>query len=94
MQVFTAMEIEGLVTAVGIRQEGTLDIKEKCLIILNSQKIELLQPVTEKGTLLGNADLEGIKGEDLMVTMAGAMHQQIGIVIIGTGGHKIGPRSL
>ncbi|GKD94055.1 hypothetical protein Tco_1373892, partial [Tanacetum coccineum] len=35
--------------------------------------------VTEKGTLLGNADLEGIKGEDLMVTMAGAMHQQLNL---------------
>ncbi|GJS69545.1 ribonuclease H-like domain-containing protein [Tanacetum coccineum] len=35
--------------------------------------------VTEKGTLLGNADLEGIKGEDLMVTMAGAMHQQMNL---------------
>ncbi|GJU70286.1 hypothetical protein Tco_1256545 [Tanacetum coccineum] len=31
------------------------------------------------GTLLGNADLEGIKGEDLMVTMAGAMHQQMNL---------------
>ncbi|GKG40228.1 hypothetical protein Tco_0467005 [Tanacetum coccineum] len=28
--------------------------------------------VTEKGTLLENANLEGIKGEDLMVIMAGA----------------------
>ncbi|GJX17106.1 putative ribonuclease H-like domain-containing protein [Tanacetum coccineum] len=35
--------------------------------------------VTEKGTLLENADLEGIKGEDLMVTMAGAMHQQMNL---------------
>ncbi|GJR11653.1 hypothetical protein Tco_0794305 [Tanacetum coccineum] len=35
--------------------------------------------VTEKGTLLGIADLEGIKGEDLMVTMAGAMHQQMNL---------------
>ncbi|GJU07308.1 retrovirus-related pol polyprotein from transposon TNT 1-94 [Tanacetum coccineum] len=33
--------------------------------------------IIEKGTLLENANLEGIKGEDLMVTMAGAMHQQM-----------------
>ncbi|GJY31338.1 putative ribonuclease H-like domain-containing protein [Tanacetum coccineum] len=33
----------------------------------------------EKDTLLGNADLEGINGEDLMVTMAGAMHQQMNL---------------
>ncbi|GKE88480.1 hypothetical protein Tco_1565955, partial [Tanacetum coccineum] len=32
-----------------------------------------------KGILLGNVDLEEIKGKDLMVTMAGAMHQQINL---------------
>ncbi|GJT20358.1 hypothetical protein Tco_0890295 [Tanacetum coccineum] len=31
--------------------------------------------VTENGILLENVDLEGVKKEDLMVTMAGAMHQ-------------------
>ncbi|GJW79706.1 putative ribonuclease H-like domain-containing protein [Tanacetum coccineum] len=31
----------------------------------------------KKGTLLENVDLEGIKGEDLIVTMAGAMIQQL-----------------
>ncbi|GJS65799.1 hypothetical protein Tco_0680363 [Tanacetum coccineum] len=47
--------------------------------------------VTEKGILLGNVDLEGIKGEDLMekmllmVTMAGAMQPTTGIFITGTG---------
>ncbi|GKB90595.1 hypothetical protein Tco_0962867, partial [Tanacetum coccineum] len=35
--------------------------------------------VTEKVTLLGIADLEGIKGKDLMVTMAGATHQQMNL---------------
>ncbi|GKA75837.1 putative ribonuclease H-like domain-containing protein [Tanacetum coccineum] len=35
--------------------------------------------VTKKGTLLGIADLEGIKGKDLMVTMAGVMHQQMNL---------------
>ncbi|GKF77720.1 hypothetical protein Tco_0230190, partial [Tanacetum coccineum] len=35
--------------------------------------------VTEKGTLPGIADLKGIKGKDLMVTMAGAMHQQMNL---------------
>ncbi|GJZ42550.1 hypothetical protein Tco_0589436 [Tanacetum coccineum] len=32
-----------------------------------------------QGTLLENVDLEGIKEEDLMVTMAGAMHQQMNL---------------
>ncbi|GKB62615.1 hypothetical protein Tco_0918801 [Tanacetum coccineum] len=32
--------------------------------------------VTEKGILIENVDLEGVKEEDLMVTIAGAMHQQ------------------
>ncbi|GJW10971.1 hypothetical protein Tco_1576798 [Tanacetum coccineum] len=35
--------------------------------------------VTEKGILLENIDLEGVKEEDLMVTMAGAMHQQMNL---------------
>ncbi|GJS92567.1 uncharacterized mitochondrial protein-like protein [Tanacetum coccineum] len=35
--------------------------------------------LTVRGILLGNADLEGIKGKDLMVTMAGAMHQQMNL---------------
>ncbi|GJS11954.1 hypothetical protein Tco_0368750 [Tanacetum coccineum] len=35
--------------------------------------------LTVKGILLGNVDLEGIKGKDLMVTMAGAMHQQMNL---------------
>ncbi|GJW52203.1 hypothetical protein Tco_0093554 [Tanacetum coccineum] len=35
--------------------------------------------VIEKGILLDNVDLEEIKGEDLMVTMAGAMHQQLNL---------------
>ncbi|GKB48922.1 hypothetical protein Tco_0899675 [Tanacetum coccineum] len=35
--------------------------------------------LTIRVTLLENADLEGIKGEDLMVTMAGAMHQQMNL---------------
>ncbi|GKA34733.1 ribonuclease H-like domain-containing protein [Tanacetum coccineum] len=35
--------------------------------------------VTEKGILLGNTDLEGIKGKNLMVTMAGAIHQQMNL---------------
>ncbi|GJS84359.1 hypothetical protein Tco_0750900 [Tanacetum coccineum] len=35
--------------------------------------------VTEKGILLENAALEGIKGKDLMVTMAGAMKQQMNL---------------
>ncbi|GKG10845.1 hypothetical protein Tco_0342245, partial [Tanacetum coccineum] len=32
-----------------------------------------------QGTLLENVDLEGIKEGDLMVTMAGAMHQQMNL---------------
>ncbi|GJZ82624.1 hypothetical protein Tco_0647797 [Tanacetum coccineum] len=36
-------------------------------------------PCAHDGTLLENADLEGIKEEDLMVTMAGAMHQQMNL---------------
>ncbi|GKA17869.1 putative ribonuclease H-like domain-containing protein [Tanacetum coccineum] len=39
------------------------------MFLLISQKLSATT-ITEKGTLLGNADLEGIKGEDLMVTMA------------------------
>ncbi|GKE74009.1 hypothetical protein Tco_1536050, partial [Tanacetum coccineum] len=35
--------------------------------------------LTVRGILLENADLEGIKGKDLMVTMAGAMHQQMNL---------------
>ncbi|GKF71409.1 hypothetical protein Tco_0207523, partial [Tanacetum coccineum] len=35
--------------------------------------------VKRKGTLLENVVLEGIKGEDLMVTMAGAMQQQMNL---------------
>ncbi|GJZ43479.1 putative ribonuclease H-like domain-containing protein [Tanacetum coccineum] len=35
--------------------------------------------LTVSGILLGNADLEGIKGKDLMVTMAGAMYKQINL---------------
>ncbi|GJW42513.1 hypothetical protein Tco_0071312 [Tanacetum coccineum] len=35
--------------------------------------------VTEKGILLENVDLEGVKEEDLMVTMAGAMHKQLNL---------------
>ncbi|GJS43281.1 ribonuclease H-like domain-containing protein [Tanacetum coccineum] len=35
--------------------------------------------LTVRGTLLGNADLEGIKGKDLMVKLAGAMHQQMNL---------------
>ncbi|GJS62029.1 hypothetical protein Tco_0656813 [Tanacetum coccineum] len=42
----------------------------------------------EKGTLLGNIDLEGIKREDLMVTMAGAMHQQMNLHHSSGGSRK------
>ncbi|GJV06021.1 putative ribonuclease H-like domain-containing protein [Tanacetum coccineum] len=48
------------------------------MFLLISQKLSAIT-VTEKGNLLGIVDLEGIKGEDLMVTMAGAMHQQMNL---------------
>ncbi|GKB02266.1 hypothetical protein Tco_0830355 [Tanacetum coccineum] len=37
--------------------------------------------VIEKDILLENVDLEGVKEEDLMVTMAGAMHKQLNLHI-------------
>ncbi|GKA14609.1 hypothetical protein Tco_0694255 [Tanacetum coccineum] len=43
--------------------------------------------VTEKGILLENVDLEGVKEEDLMVIMAGAMHQLILVAQDGLGGY-------
>ncbi|GJR34804.1 putative ribonuclease H-like domain-containing protein [Tanacetum coccineum] len=49
--------------------------------------------VTEKGTLLENVDLEGIKEEDLMVTMAGAMHQQMNLHHKALSGRSQGRRS-
>ncbi|GJX14267.1 putative ribonuclease H-like domain-containing protein [Tanacetum coccineum] len=55
-----------------------IDFKEKRHVLLINQKLSATT-VTEKGTLLGNADLEGINGEDLMVTMSGAMHQQMNL---------------
>ncbi|GJX18569.1 hypothetical protein Tco_0221246 [Tanacetum coccineum] len=42
--------------------------------------------LTVRGILLGNVDLEGIKGKDLMVTMAGAMHQQMKLLTSTAGG--------
>ncbi|GKF71512.1 hypothetical protein Tco_0207626, partial [Tanacetum coccineum] len=59
-------------------QEGTWTSKKNDMFLLISQRLSATT-VTEKGTLLENADLEGIKGEDLMVTMAGAMHQQLNL---------------
>ncbi|GJS61065.1 hypothetical protein Tco_0655849 [Tanacetum coccineum] len=44
------------------------------MFLLTSQRLSATT-VTEKGILLENVDLEGVKEEDLMVTMAGAMHQ-------------------
>ncbi|GJX67419.1 hypothetical protein Tco_0303146 [Tanacetum coccineum] len=60
------------------RQEGTWISKKNDLFHLINQKLSATT-VTEKGTLLENADLEGIKGKDIMVTMAGAMHQQMNL---------------
>ncbi|GKF91943.1 hypothetical protein Tco_0275644, partial [Tanacetum coccineum] len=60
------------------RTGRNMDFKENDLFHVINQKLSATT-VTEKGTLLGNAYLEGIKGEDLMVTMAGAMHQQINL---------------
>ncbi|GJT45136.1 hypothetical protein Tco_0953851 [Tanacetum coccineum] len=48
------------------------------MFLLISQRLSA-RTVIEKGILLENADLEGIKGKDLMVTMAGAMHQQMNL---------------
>ncbi|GKE53388.1 hypothetical protein Tco_1488544, partial [Tanacetum coccineum] len=59
-------------------QEGTWTSKKNDLFLLISQRLSATT-VTEKGTLLEIADLEGINGEDLMVTMAGAMHQQMNL---------------
>ncbi|GJZ76384.1 hypothetical protein Tco_0641056 [Tanacetum coccineum] len=60
------------------RQEGTWISKKNNNFLLISQKLSATT-VTEKGTLLGIADLKGINGEDLMVIMAGAMHQQMNL---------------
>ncbi|GJU50576.1 hypothetical protein Tco_1220131 [Tanacetum coccineum] len=50
------------------KKTGGHDFKENDLFLLINQKLSAIT-ITEKGTLLGNADLEGIKGEDLMVTV-------------------------
>ncbi|GJS93218.1 hypothetical protein Tco_0800186 [Tanacetum coccineum] len=60
------------------RQEGTWISKKNNNFLLISQKLSATT-VTEKGTLLGIVDLKGINGEDLMVIMAGAMHQQMNL---------------
>ncbi|GJW99662.1 hypothetical protein Tco_0183576 [Tanacetum coccineum] len=48
------------------------------MFLLISQRLSATT-VTKKGNLLENADLEGIKGEDLMVTMVEAMYQQLNL---------------
>ncbi|GKA42100.1 retrovirus-related pol polyprotein from transposon TNT 1-94 [Tanacetum coccineum] len=48
------------------------------MFLLISQRLSATT-VIEKGILLENVDLEEIKGEDLIVTMAGAMHQQLNL---------------
>ncbi|GJY00098.1 putative ribonuclease H-like domain-containing protein [Tanacetum coccineum] len=55
-----------------------MDFKEKRPVSLDKSKIECYN-CHKKGILLGNAELEEIKGKDLMVTMAGAMHQQMNL---------------
>ncbi|GJY52394.1 hypothetical protein Tco_0443241 [Tanacetum coccineum] len=60
------------------RTKRNMDFKEKRHVSLDKSKIECYK-CHKKGILLGNAYLEGIKGEDLMVTMAGAMHQQMNL---------------
>ncbi|GJZ77004.1 hypothetical protein Tco_0641676 [Tanacetum coccineum] len=55
-----------------------MDFKENNMFHLINQKLSATT-VTEKGTLLEIADLEGIKGKYLTVTMAGAMHQQMNL---------------
>ncbi|GKF56749.1 hypothetical protein Tco_0167089, partial [Tanacetum coccineum] len=62
-------------TAGGISQIDEDDLKELDL----RWQVAIATTVTEKGTLLEIADLEGIMGKDLMVTMAGAMHQQMNL---------------
>ncbi|GJW06360.1 hypothetical protein Tco_1568783 [Tanacetum coccineum] len=51
-----------------------LEFKEKRPVSLDKSKIECYN-CHKKGTLQENVDLEEIKGEDLIVIMAGAMHQ-------------------
>ncbi|GJZ02626.1 reverse transcriptase domain-containing protein [Tanacetum coccineum] len=45
--------------------------------------------VTEKDILIENVDLEGVNEEDLMVTMAGAMHKQLNLHLRHCTGHLI-----
>ncbi|GJR37441.1 putative ribonuclease H-like domain-containing protein [Tanacetum coccineum] len=42
-------------------------------------QVAMLAMLTIRGTLLGNANQEGTKGEDLLVIIAGAMHQQMNL---------------
>ncbi|GJX01443.1 hypothetical protein Tco_0185356 [Tanacetum coccineum] len=83
-----------------------LDFKEKHLFSLDKDsKIECYKLSQKMGNFeLWIADLEGIKGDDLMVTMARAMHQQMNLhhrnwwhkMVIGTmtGVKDFGSRSI
>ncbi|GJX04686.1 hypothetical protein Tco_0190602 [Tanacetum coccineum] len=71
-EVSTASGDFGVSTAGGISQIDEDDLEELDL----RWQVAML---TARGTLLGIADLEGIKGEDLMVKMTGAMHQQMNL---------------
>ncbi|GJY01957.1 ribonuclease H-like domain-containing protein, partial [Tanacetum coccineum] len=62
---------DGMERLGGIRSDG------RWLLTVRS-KIECYN-YHKKGILLENVDLEGVKEEDLMVTMAGAMHQQMNL---------------
>ncbi|GKB62971.1 hypothetical protein Tco_0919157 [Tanacetum coccineum] len=80
-EVSTASGDFGVSTAGGINQVPSTP----CAHDMDGDDLEELDlrwqvaMLTVRGTLLENADLEGIKGEDLMVTMAGAMHQQMNL---------------
>ncbi|GJZ14654.1 putative ribonuclease H-like domain-containing protein [Tanacetum coccineum] len=58
------------------------------MFLLISQRLSATT-VTKKGILLENVDLEGVKEEDLMVKMAGAMHKQLNLHLRHWVCHKL-----
>ncbi|GJS11270.1 hypothetical protein Tco_0368066 [Tanacetum coccineum] len=92
-EVSTASGDFGVSTAGGINQVAMLTVrvnkfiqrtgrnmgfKEKRLVSLDKSKIECYN-CHKKGILLENVDLEGVKEEDLMVTVARTMYQQMNL---------------
>ncbi|GJV23482.1 hypothetical protein Tco_1376177 [Tanacetum coccineum] len=56
-----------------------LDLRWKVAMLTVRVKKLSATTVTKEDILLKNVDLEGVKEEDLMVTMAGAMHKQLNL---------------